>query len=297
MKTPTIVHHMAATDGWQYPPNSLEAIEACLDTGAAVIELDITALANDDYLLVHDPVLERETDGHGEVGACSSADARKLHIKIKEHVLSYHVPQLSEVVALLQRHSHKANLQLDFKNAVPFASDEPLTRLAQLVAPLGKRVIVSSGADWQLRRLHTLAPDLRLGFDIMWYLDWSADPANRHAQEPPFKIGAYGYLDDSLYAQRKIWNAARYLEDRCESLMGLLPYAEIWYVRHTFIARCLDDEFDLSAFLHARNVKLDAWTLDIGNPVAETNARRLRDIGTDLITTNTPRKMRERLSN
>ncbi len=44
-RPPLIVHHMAALDDLPAPQNSLEAIAACLDAGAAVIEVDITALA------------------------------------------------------------------------------------------------------------------------------------------------------------------------------------------------------------------------------------------------------------
>ena len=64
-----IVHHMGAMDHSPYPPNSLEAIRACLDAHAAVIEIDVTALADTDYLLVHDPLLDSETDGSG---SCTS---------------------------------------------------------------------------------------------------------------------------------------------------------------------------------------------------------------------------------
>ena len=50
---PILVHHMAALDGWPHPPNTLEMIEASLNAGAAIIEIDITALADDDYLFVN----------------------------------------------------------------------------------------------------------------------------------------------------------------------------------------------------------------------------------------------------
>ncbi|MBL8121101.1 MAG: hypothetical protein JNJ78_26605, partial [Anaerolineae bacterium] len=56
-------------------------------------------------------------------------------------------------------------------------------------------------------------------------------------------------------------------------------------------ARALDDGFDMAAFLHQHNVKLDAWTLDTDKPVAVKNALRLRDVGVDLFTTNTPAAM------
>ncbi len=52
--TPAVVNHMGALDGQPAPPNSLEAVAASLAAGAAVIEVDINALAGGDYLLVHD---------------------------------------------------------------------------------------------------------------------------------------------------------------------------------------------------------------------------------------------------
>jgi glycerophosphoryl diester phosphodiesterase len=295
MPTPQIVHHMGAQDGWPHPANTLEAIESSLNAGADVIETDITALADSDYLLVHDAELHRETDGEGQTGACSSAAARGLHVRWGGAVTAYAVPQLSDVVALFQRFPRKTRLQLDFKNAIPFASDEPLERLARLVAPLGERVLVSSGADWQLRRLRRFAPALRLGFDIMWVIDWSAKPEARDPRELPKTVGAYGYLDDHPIAGRKIWSPAVYLENRCEAMLGLVPGVEIWYVRHTFIKRCLDDGFNLAAFLSARGIQLDAWTMDVGRPEVDANAPLLRDAGVGLFTTNTPAAMRKLL--
>jgi len=73
IRPPLIVHHMAALDDMAVPQNSLEAIAACLAAGAAVVELDVTALAADDYLLVHDADLESETSGHGPVAGCTVA--------------------------------------------------------------------------------------------------------------------------------------------------------------------------------------------------------------------------------
>ena len=63
-----------------------------------------------------------------------------------------------------------------------------------------ERVIVSSGADWQLRRLRKLAPWLMLGFDIMWYLGWQPEGEPRDPREYPKNLGAYGYYDDHMLA-------------------------------------------------------------------------------------------------
>ena len=204
LRPPVIVNHMAALDG-QFPPNSLEAIRAGLEANADCIEIDITALADSDYLLVHDPVLESETTGFDLVGACSVMDARTLHIKAQRQITEYHVPLLSEVVALFQEYPTATRLQCDFKNAIPFPTVEPYERLIKLIEPLGDRVIVSTGADWQLRRLRQLAPALDLGLDIGNNLDWRAPGELYDPRMPPWKCGAYGYWDDHPIGGEKIF--------------------------------------------------------------------------------------------
>src|SRR5438552_385361 len=126
LRPPVIVHHMAAVslqaalDG-QYPPNSLEAIRACLEAKAAFIEVDVSALADADYLLVHDDMLESETTGMGLVIKCSAQRARELCIRRRDGTpTALHVPLLSEVVALFQQYPGDTRLQLDFKNLYPF---------------------------------------------------------------------------------------------------------------------------------------------------------------------------------
>jgi glycerophosphoryl diester phosphodiesterase len=285
VRPPIIVHHMAALDQIDAPQNSLEAISASLVAGAAIIEVDITALASSDYLLVHDPVLESETSGSGPVGLCTPAETRALTIKKGGALTSYHVPLLSEVVPLIANSS--ARLQLDFKNEIPLPTDEPLHRLVNLIAPLGERVLVSTGADWQLRRLRRIAPDLRLGFDVMAYIDYTP-PGQRDPDDLLKRVSAYGYYDDHPLAQMRHWPAADYLRDRCESMLGLVPGVSTFYIRHTLLAQSLDDGFNWAECLHQHGITLDAWTMDVTNPVAVANAPRLLGAGVDMFTTNTP---------
>ncbi len=288
IRPPIIVHHMAALDGQTYPPNSLEAIRASLDSGAAFIEIDVTALADSDYLLVHDPVLESETSGSGEVGACSSADARTLCFRVGGVTTDYHVPLLSDVVALLLEQAGTARLQIDFKNMIPFTSEEPLVRFLHLIEPLGERVIVSTGADWQLRKLRGLAPLLDLGFDIGFYLDWHEPGTMIDPRAYPKQQGAYGYWDDHPIASVRFWSTANYLADRCETFIGLVNGISTFYISHRLLAQSLDDGFNWADKLHSAGIKLDAWTLDVGKPISEQNAKRLLATGVDQFTTNTP---------
>jgi glycerophosphoryl diester phosphodiesterase len=292
---PAIVHHMGAVDDSQAPPNSLEAIRASLTARAAFIEVDITALSDDDYLLVHEFDLEAETDGAGPVSACTPGQARMLHIKRRGELTVHRVPLLSDVVSLFLALGGGTRLQLDFKNVYPLASDEPLHRLVKLIEPLGQRVLVSSGADWQLRKLRRIAPWLMLGFDIMFYIDWGPEGKARDPRALPKQRGAYGYYDDHPIAQQRIWSTAEYLRDRCESLMGLVPDVSVLYLDYPLIAQSLMDGFNWAEACHERGIKLDAWTLDATNAEAVAILPRLLSAGVDLFTTNTPKALRHML--
>ena len=293
--SPVIVHHMAALNGHGLLPNTLEAIDACLSAGAQIIEIDATALRADDYLLVHDENLEAETTGSGSVAACSLEQARELYARDKSGRSAYHAAVLSDVVRLFLSRRGASRLQIDYKNLLPFADDEPLHRLIKLIEPLGERAIVSSIADWQLRKLRALAPDLPLGLDIQFYLDWRLPEEPTDPRAFPRYEGAYGYWDDHPIAMGRIWSIADYLRDRCGMLLGLVPGVSVFYVRHHLLAQSLKDGFNWATMLHQSNVQLDAWTLDIGDPTAEANLTSLVASGVDMITTNTPLELAAKL--
>jgi glycerophosphoryl diester phosphodiesterase len=286
---PIIVHHMAAPHS-EYPPNSLEAIRNCLESAVQFIEVDVTALGEDDYLLVHDAELQAETTGSGLVGEHTPVQIQQLYLKspITRTATQFRPTLLSSVVNLFQQYPNQSRLQLDFKNVIPFTDDEPLRRLIGLIEPLDGRIIVSTGADWQLRRLRKLAPWLDLGFDIQFYIDLRKPSETVDPRVPPFKLGAYGYWDDHILATRQIWSTADYLAERCEILTTLVPRISTFYIEHKLIARSLDDGFNWAEALHSYGIKLDAWTVDSDNPVAVANAKRLLTSGTDQFTTNTP---------
>ncbi|MBA3870309.1 MAG: hypothetical protein H0X30_14285 [Anaerolineae bacterium] len=283
-----IVHHMAALDQSQNPPNSLKAVQASLEVQAAVIEVDLTPLKADDFLLVHDPELESETSGQGKVNDSMPEQTKAYRIKHHDTITEHPPALLSEVVAAFLAASGPTRLQLDYKWVYPSTNDEPLHRLVHLIEPLAKQVIVSTGADWHLRKLQQYAPWLDIGFDIGFYLDWRDPSWKEDPDNPPYQRGAYGYHDDHILAHAQIIPAADYLAERCEQLLCLVPTARVWYVSHHLLVRCLNDGFNMAEWLHNHNVKLDAWTLDVDKPIALANAIRLRDAGVDLFTTNTP---------
>jgi glycerophosphoryl diester phosphodiesterase len=283
---PLMVHHKAAVDHIDYPPNSLEAIRASLEAGARFIEVDIVALASDDFILLHDATFDAETNSTGIVNQCPPSEARALLIKDKDQITPYHPPFLSDVVTLFLEFGGECRLQLDYKDVYPRESDEQIQRLIRLIEPLGSRVLVSSGADWHLRRMHQMAGWLDLGFDIGYYLDYR--PRGSEPETPPYRLGAYGYHDDHPLATRAIVSKALYLKQRCESMIASTPFASIWYVNHHLIADALKYDFNMADLLHEHGIKLDAWTLDYSNPAARENAPHLLRAGVDQFTSNEP---------
>ncbi|MHB1354566.1 MAG: glycerophosphodiester phosphodiesterase [Anaerolineae bacterium] len=283
-----IVHHKAALDDSLNPPNSLAAIRECLEAGASWIEVDVTALAEDDYLLVHDSNLEAETNGIGAVGMCNVQAARNLRLLHRDLVTEHPAALLSEVVALLTSIPGNTRLQLDFKNHAPFSSAEPLQRLVEIIRPLGTRALVSSMADWQLRQLAQLAPWLELGFDIHLHIDCGPPRTTPEPDALPRHKGAYGYRDDHPLASRCWGSPAAYLAERCDEMLNLVPSASTFYCRHSFLVRGLQQGFSWAQALHQAGKRLDAWTLDADHEQSVVNARILADAGCDQFTSNTP---------
>ncbi len=279
-----LIHH-AARCGTVYPPGSLSALRACAEARARLVEVDVQPLAGGDFALLHDALLEEGTTGHGPVGLQSTRTLEGVYLVWRGQPTGEPVALLSQVVDLLRARPFPEELQLDLKvYASAPAREASLQSLADLVAPLGRRVRVSTTADWALRHLHALAPDLPLGFDPLLYLDVRPDP--HEADTPPFRLGAYGYRDDHPLACGRWGSAAEYLRARAEALWVQAPMAGIWYIRAHTLARALDDGFDWIAFLHGRGALVAAWTLDATEPAHVDLARRLAAVGVDRITTN-----------
>ncbi|GAB4527781.1 MAG: hypothetical protein Kow0063_03360 [Anaerolineae bacterium] len=283
MKPVLLIHH-AANRGGVHPPGSLPGLQACLEAGARIIEIDLSPTADGDFALLHGPYLESETNGSGPVHALTAAQITRLRHIWGGAVTDVPVALLDQALALLGNHPHPVELQLDLKPDCPL-DPVPLSRLVERLRPLRDRIRVTSPGDWLLRRLHALDPDLPLGFDPLLYLDLDSEEDDRHGV-PPFRQGAYGYLDDHPLASRRWGRPADYLAARAEALWLQAPDATIWYINAWLLGRALDEGFDWIADLHKRGAQVTAWTLDPDNPQAVALARRLVEQGVDRITTN-----------
>jgi glycerophosphoryl diester phosphodiesterase len=268
---------MAVLSG-RHPRNSLAAIAECLEARAIRIELDVHSLDGPDHIVCHGSRFESDTTGGGAIGRATPADVRQL--RFRDHPEAG-PPLLSEVVDLAR--TTGTELQLDWKDLRLISMDR-LGVLAAVVAPMRERVIVSAGQDWNLRRLHEVAPHVPFGFDPGHYLD------HRHEETDvmlPRAIGAYGYRDDHPLAIARGEQTADYLAARMEMLSLQAPAAREHFLNYRLVLQMLDDGFNPAASLHERATGANVWTVDLGRGADIATMQRLIAADIDRVATNT----------
>jgi glycerophosphoryl diester phosphodiesterase len=86
------------------PENTMGSFRKALDLGVDAIELDVHLTADDEVVVLHDPLLERTTNGHGLVREHTLAEVRALDagVGFAPEFAGERVPTLDEVLALLR---------------------------------------------------------------------------------------------------------------------------------------------------------------------------------------------------
>jgi glycerophosphoryl diester phosphodiesterase len=98
------------------PENTLVAFQRGLEVGADAIELDVHLSKDDELVVIHDPRLERTSDGTGIVRDLTFAEIRRVNAAAKFKGGSEYgvqrIPTLQEVYDVL---GSRANIQIEIK--------------------------------------------------------------------------------------------------------------------------------------------------------------------------------------
>jgi glycerophosphoryl diester phosphodiesterase len=159
--TPVLFGHRGASA--HAPENTLPSFELALQQGADGVELDVKLTSDSHVIVMHDPTVDRTTDGHGRVRDLSLDDFRKLDAGsyYAEAFRGTKVPTLDEVFEAI---GQRGLINVELTNyATP--RDALVDKVCELVKrhALQSRILFSSFFGFNLKRAAQLLPEVPRG--------------------------------------------------------------------------------------------------------------------------------------
>lgn len=166
-RAPQIVGHRGAR--FEAPENTLPGFRYALDLGVTAVEFDVHLSADGELVVIHDPTVDRTTNGTGAVAEMTLAelqalDARSIHPDWPEPC---RVPTFGEVLDVVES---LPDLLIEIKDDAPERLDITVPKvLAEISARgLDDRVTITSFKAYPLEIVQRLAPHIRRGFIGDW---------------------------------------------------------------------------------------------------------------------------------
>ncbi len=166
MKPPLIIAHRG--DSAHRPENTLASFARALEVGATVVELDVQLTADREIVVLHDPTVDRTTNGRGEVGTMRLPELRALSAGYAARFgatwAGERIPTLAEALTFLK---DRARVLIEIKGES--VSDEAEEGIEGLTVELVRRfemahdVALISFEHRTVQRLRTLAPEITRG--------------------------------------------------------------------------------------------------------------------------------------
>ena len=165
LKFPVLIAHRGYKA--KYPENTLVAFEAALNSGAKMIELDITLSKDRSMVVIHDDTLDRTSDGKGAVSDYSISELKNLDVGrwFNSEFAGEKISTLREVLGKVDR---RAVVNIEIKSSA-FENPAPVDAIENQVIALVRKmnlvdsVIISSFETRFLERIAALEPALALG--------------------------------------------------------------------------------------------------------------------------------------
>ena len=140
---PIVLAHRGGAD--EHPENSIEAFQAMVDKGFTYIETDTHATADGKLVIIHDPLLDRTTDGSGPISMKTWDEV----IKVRDQ--SGRRPMLlEEALELFPDVDFNVDIKVD-------SAVEPIIKLMKSGDYLD-RVLLASFSEKRLRRIRRAVP-------------------------------------------------------------------------------------------------------------------------------------------
>ena len=149
------------------PENSLPAFGAAVALGAQEIEFDLWSTSDGELVSLHDPTLDRVSDGHGKIYEHTFAECRQLDFGGKTGERFRGLPILT-FEEILKRFAQTVIMNIHVK-IWDEHMDHQYERIAALIRKYdcASHVYMMSSNDQSLREFMEIAPDISVcvGFD------------------------------------------------------------------------------------------------------------------------------------
>jgi glycerophosphoryl diester phosphodiesterase len=163
---PLIIAHRGDSD--RCPENTMAAFACALESGADLVEFDVQLSRDGEVIVIHDPTVDRTTNGSGRVADLTLAEIRKLSAgypqRFGDAFAGERVPTLAEALGMLR---DRARAMVEIKpDAVTDDSEsgiEARTIAEVRKAGMEKDVALLSFDHRALLRCRELAPEIVRG--------------------------------------------------------------------------------------------------------------------------------------
>lgn len=152
-KTVVIAHR---GDHTASPENTLAAYQHAIDAGADYVEIDLRTTKDGKLVIMHDAIVDRMTNGHGQVKNMLWDSLQSLSVMNKQHPEwgTEKIPTFGEVLALCKGRIH---IYLDFKDAAAGQAWQEIK-----MAGMEKSIVVYINAAPQIPAWRNVAPQVPL---------------------------------------------------------------------------------------------------------------------------------------
>lgn len=161
---PLLMAHRGASD--ELPENTLAAFERARAQGAHVLETDIRFTRDDEIILMHDPTLERTTNGAGVVAQMTLAEIKKFRaersFESKQKLSSEEIPTLAEFLESTRADDVPLALELKDDRFIEPRDAEKALRVLQDHNALARTVLLSFHSA-RVKACKRAAPEIPIG--------------------------------------------------------------------------------------------------------------------------------------
>ena len=167
-----------------FPENSIASIQAAIDEGIDMVEIDVRTTSDSILVLMHDATIDRTTTGQGNIKSQNWNDTKELKLLHRENPTIHSIPKLERVFQLFK--DKNIFINLDLKDA----DNKALTDLIKEYGMLGQVMCYNSKRLVHLEILD-LKPQLitmplcKEKVDIDFYLK-NIDPVVLHYSNSSF---------------------------------------------------------------------------------------------------------------